>query len=247
MVQKEVNLDPIRGCLFGGAVGDALGYAVEFIEDYAIFERYGAEGITEYTLDKVTGKALISDDTQMTLFTANGLLVGDTRGCMRGIQGWPRGYVAMAYQDWLYTQTGSYENREERGYNQRSWLCDVPELYARRAPGNTCLSALSLMRIFVKLINGSQIFAAILREHHLADLIVKPQGNIPACIACQARQCVIDHRTAAGTGCIIMRSAFLHAARMDRNGNILQNMQDILLLRMSARRRREPDRSSSGR
>lgn len=163
--EKEVNLDPIRGCLFGGAVGDALGYAVEFIEDYAIFKRYGAEGITEYTLDKVTGKALISDDTQMTLFTANGLLVGDTRGCMRGIQGWPRGYVAMAYQDWLYTQTGSYENRAERGYNQRSWLCDVPELYARRAPGNTCLSALS----------------EATRAGHVDDYIANPKNNSKGC------------------------------------------------------------------
>ena len=163
--EKEVNLDPIRGCLFGGAVGDALGYAVEFIEDYAIFERYGAEGITEYTLDKVIGKALISDDTQMTLFTANGLLVGDTRGCMRGIQGWPRGYVAMAYQDWLYTQTGSYENRAERGYNQRSWLCDVPELYARRAPGNTCLSALS----------------EAARAGHVDDYIANPKNDSKGC------------------------------------------------------------------
>lgn len=163
--EKEVNLDPIRGCLFGGAVGDALGYAVEFIEDYAIFERYGAEGITEYALDKVTGKALISDDTQMTLFTANGLLVGDTRGCMRGIQGWPRGYVAMAYQDWLYTQTGSYENRAERGYNQRSWLCDVPNLYARRAPGNTCLSALS----------------EAARAGHVDDYIANPRNDSKGC------------------------------------------------------------------
>lgn len=164
-IVTEVNLDPIRGCLFGGAVGDALGYAVEFIEDYAIFERYGAEGITEYALDKVTGKALISDDTQMTLFTANGLLVGDTRGCMRGIQGWPRGYVAMAYQDWLYTQTSSYENRAERGYNQRSWLCDVPELYARRAPGNTCLSALS----------------EAARAGHVDDYIANPKNDSKGC------------------------------------------------------------------
>jgi len=162
---KEVNLDPIRGCLFGGAVGDALGYAVEFIEDYVIFERYGSEGITEYALDKVTCKALISDDTQMTLFTANGLLVGDTRGCMRGVQGWPRVYVAMAYQDWLYTQTGSYENRAERGYNQRSWLCDVPELYARRAPGNTCLSALS----------------EAARTGHIEDYIENPKNNSKGC------------------------------------------------------------------
>ena len=162
---KEVNLDSIRGCLFGGAVGDALGYAVEFIEDYVIFERYGSEGITEYELDKVTCKALISDDTQMTLVTANGLLVGDTRGCMSGVRGRPRVYVAMAYQDWFYTQTGSYENRAERGYNQRSWLCDVPELYARREPGNTCLSALS----------------EAARTGHIEDYIENPKNNSKGC------------------------------------------------------------------
>lgn len=141
--KKRVNLDRIRGCLFGGAVGDALGYPVEFMSESAILERYGAEGITEYTLDKATGKALISDDTQMTLFTANGLLVGDTRMSLRGIAGPPSGYVEYAYQDWLYTQTGSYDERAKRGGYQYSWLRDVPELYARRAPGNTCLSALS--------------------------------------------------------------------------------------------------------
>ncbi len=136
--ENEKYLGPIRGCLFGGAVGDALGYPVEFLSEQAIFERYGAAGITHYELDPGSGKALISDDTQMTLFTANGLLVGDTRGCMRGIQGNPRGYVAIAYQDWLHTQLG--KRPEDK---QFSWLCDVPELHARRAPGNTCLSALS--------------------------------------------------------------------------------------------------------
>lgn len=141
--ENEAKLNPIRGCLFGGAVGDALGYPVEFLSADAIFARYGKAGITEYELDAQTGKALISDDTQMTLFTANGLLVGDTRGCMRGVCGWPRSYVAAAYQDWLYTQTGSFEKRAQRKERQRSWLCDVPALYARRAPGNTCLSALS--------------------------------------------------------------------------------------------------------
>ena len=120
---------------------------MEFLQEENIFSRYGSEGITEYEKDIQTGKAQISDDTQMTLFTANGLLVGDTRGSMRGIQGWPRSYVAMAYQDWLMTQESSMAevNRHERftkagGY---SWLLDVPELYSRRAPGNTCLSALT--------------------------------------------------------------------------------------------------------
>lgn len=143
---NEVHLDAIRGCIYGGAVGDALGYPVEFLSEKAIFSEYGSRGITEYEKDPKTGQALISDDTQMTLFTANGLLVGDTRGRMRGIQSWPRVYVARAYLDWLLTQESSMKevNRHER-YTESggfSWLLDVPELYSRRAPGLTCLSAL---------------------------------------------------------------------------------------------------------
>lgn len=142
----EANLDKIRGCLFGGAVGDALGYPVEFLGEEEIFSRFGKDGIQQYHLDRPSGKALISDDTQMTLFTANGLLFGDTRGRMRGIQGRPRGYVAAAYQDWLRTQEISFaesrKSERNHGDNSISWLSDVPELYSCRAPGSTCLSAL---------------------------------------------------------------------------------------------------------
>lgn len=142
--KTEVNLDRIRGSLVGGAIGDALGYAVEFLQEDQIFRKYGSEGITEY--DLVNGKALISDDTQMTLFTANGILVGDTRLSMRGIGGDPKTYVPKAHLDWLKTQESDINsvNHHER-YTEKggySWLLDVPELYVRRAPGNTCLSAL---------------------------------------------------------------------------------------------------------
>lgn len=144
--ETEVHLDAIRGCIFGGAVGDALGYPVEFLQEAQIFKKYGENGITAYTRDSITGKAHISDDTQMSLFTANGLLVGDTRGAMRGIQGQPRIYVVKAYKDWLKTQESSLQevSKFER-YTEAggfSWLLDVPELYSRRAPGTTCLSAL---------------------------------------------------------------------------------------------------------
>ncbi|MCR4672296.1 MAG: ADP-ribosylglycohydrolase family protein [Lachnospiraceae bacterium] len=145
-MKREDYLDAIRGCIFGGAAGDALGYPVEFFGEEEIFNLYGPEGISRYELDPASGKAHISDDTQMSLFTANGLLVGDTRRKMRGVMGNPRAYVAMAYLDWLKTQELSFEevNRHERfseegGY---SWLLDVPELFSRRAPGTTCLSAL---------------------------------------------------------------------------------------------------------
>lgn len=134
---REPYRDKIRGCLLGGAVGDALGYPVEFLSWSGIQARYGAEGIQGYDPDMETGFALVSDDTQMTLFTANGILFRETRGKLRGIAGSPSGYVYQMYKDWLLTQTGG-----RRGRDNFSWLLDVPELWDRRAPGMTCLSAL---------------------------------------------------------------------------------------------------------
>ena len=138
--------DRIRGCLFGGAAGDALGYPVEFMSAHEIFSRFGDKGITSYMLDPVWKKALISDDTQMTLFTANGLLLVESRRAARGVWGKPRDYVAVAYLDWLKTQgTTMADVRTHSRFSWEggfSWLLDVPELYSRRAPGMTCLSAL---------------------------------------------------------------------------------------------------------
>lgn len=54
--------DKLRGSLFGGAVGDALGYAIEFEDEKTIFSQYGKDGIREYTLDTSSKKAIISDD-----------------------------------------------------------------------------------------------------------------------------------------------------------------------------------------
>ncbi len=66
--------DKCRGSLVGGAVGDALGYEVEFMNLASIRNRFGAKGITRYVLHD--GVAQFSDDTQMTLFTLEGLMNG---------------------------------------------------------------------------------------------------------------------------------------------------------------------------
>ncbi len=133
------DLDKYRGCLIGGAAGDALGYAVEFMSEKSIFKQYGKTGITDYEL--TNGKALISDDTQMTLFTANGLLVGTTRGKLRGIMAPYPSYIAMSYKDWYRTQKERYPLDKENPF-ACSWLVDIPELFRRRAPGITCMSAI---------------------------------------------------------------------------------------------------------
>lgn len=122
------NINKFRGCLIGGAAGDALGYAVEFLSKDKIFSMYGKQGITEYSLRN--GTAIISDDTQMTLFTANGLLIADGNDldyveCIREM-----------YKCWYRTQTESYPLPDKT----ESFLTDISELFNKRSPGMTCMS-----------------------------------------------------------------------------------------------------------
>lgn len=133
--------DRFRGCMIGGAVGDALGYAVEFSSENQIFSQYGKRGITEYNLSG--GKAIVSDDTQMTMFTATALLDGATRGKMRGIMGNFEDYIALEYGGWYLTQTAPFPVDIDENYAKYGWIMNDPRLFKRRAPGNTCLSALA--------------------------------------------------------------------------------------------------------
>lgn len=129
--------DKFRGCLIGGAAGDALGYAVELMSEEQIIRKYGPKGILGYDLS--LGAARISDDTQMTLFTATGLLGGTTRGLRRGIHASYTSYINDSYKDWLRTQTEIYPLKPGHHY---SWLVNVPGMFVRRTPEVTCISAL---------------------------------------------------------------------------------------------------------
>ena len=164
-MEQEKLKDKIRGCLIAGAAGDALGYEVEFTSRRTILSRFGEQGITMFALDNYD-KALISDDTQMTLFTANGLLMGLTRGYMRGIGGNPEQYVDFAYLDWYHTQTRNSNTRAKY-----TWLRDLSELNVRRAPGNTCLIACESLIRGEKVVNNSKGCGGIMRVAPLALLV----------------------------------------------------------------------------
>ena len=130
--------ESFRGCLLGGAIGDALGAPVEFLSGAEIRRRYGEHGIASF--DVAYGrKGAITDDTQMTMFTAEGLLQAMSRH-RRGIDESPELAVHRAYLRWLRTQSSARERGS--GAETSGWLIDVPGLHARRAPGTTCLSAL---------------------------------------------------------------------------------------------------------
>lgn len=130
----------VRGCLLGGAVGDALGAAVEFETREAIIDRFGLQGIRDYAV--AYGRAgAITDDTQMTLFTAEAILRSVVRARSRGICN-PTSVVSNAYLRWLRTQGEPVPQRTPLD----GWLFGVKALHSRRAPGRTCIRALRTLR-----------------------------------------------------------------------------------------------------
>lgn len=130
--------DKCRGSLIGGAVGDALGYAVEFDRLPAILSRFGGNGIASFELDG-EGIARFSDDTQMSLFTAEGLLCAMAAG--KSFEKDVLPFITKAYEHWFYTQ--SYPFLAMKG----SWLTHVRGLWSQRAPGMTCMSALQSLSL----------------------------------------------------------------------------------------------------
>ena len=159
--------DKIRGSLLGGAVGDALGYQIEFKRD-----------IKDKEITRFKDVGIISDDTQMTLFTATSLIWRETRASIRGVAMKPCDAIYFGYLDWLDTQNN---NKEEA---RTSWIKDIDKLNIPRAPGNTCLSALSSGKkgTILEPINNSKGCGGIMRVAPIGLYIKNPQeaGKIAA-------------------------------------------------------------------
>lgn len=134
-----------QGCLLGGAVGDALGAPIEFWPKNRIREVFGPSGITNYS-EYGDGSGRFTDDTQMTLFTAEGLLRARHRAMLRGIEGALHQITFYSYRRWLITQSEQFGEVQKRLLEPdmlySGWLLSQEELFKCRAPGNTCVQAL---------------------------------------------------------------------------------------------------------
>lgn len=157
----------IRGCLLGGAVGDALGYQIEF-----------KRNIRDKEVTRYKDKGIISDDTQMTLFTANALLWRATRLNLKGIAMKYDDAIYLGYLDWLNTQNN------KKSENSISWIKEVSELNVLRAPGKTCVDALSSGKkgTIEKPINDSKGCGSVMRVAPIGLYIKDPDtaGEIGA-------------------------------------------------------------------
>ncbi|WP_158886735.1 ADP-ribosylglycohydrolase family protein [Amycolatopsis anabasis] len=134
--------DRFLGSMLAGAVGDALGEGIEFESLAKIRARHGARGLRGYD-DPRQGR--ITDDTQMTLFTLEGLIRAHA-AARRGAPVAVESALQHAYQRWLHTQGIPWERAAGRFADVApapdGWLIGERDLFHQRAPGMTCLSAL---------------------------------------------------------------------------------------------------------
>lgn len=128
----------VHGCLLGGALGDSLGYAVEFDDVDAIRSRYGAAGLTSF--GQLDGDSHFSDDTQMTLYTVDGL-VEALEWANDGVAADETACLWLAYLRWLATQDVALP--ASAPVPQPRWIDSQEVLRHRRHPGKACLSGLA--------------------------------------------------------------------------------------------------------
>jgi len=138
------TIEHFKGCILGGAMGDALGAPIEFMLIDQIRSDFGELGLTDYS--EAFGRiGAITDDTQMTLFTAEGLILSKVRQEYEGDKGViDSGHHALLR--WLYTQETNLQDNLIQNHGTCSIVDGVltthKELFSLRAPGNSCLSSL---------------------------------------------------------------------------------------------------------
>jgi len=136
-IVKSDLVDVFRACLLGGAIGDALGAPVEFMSRHQICSRFGPDGLRDFA-DWHHGIGAVTDDTQMTLFTAEGVIQSHRDNLPLELS------LGIAYQCWLSTQQNFYCSHLPDGTPVTKWsrLLKDRRLRGQRAPGLTCLDAL---------------------------------------------------------------------------------------------------------
>lgn len=114
----KLNKANYRGCLLGGATGDAKGYG-----------------------QRENGRDLISDNTQLTSFTVDGLAWADDRAVNKGVYAYVP-CLFYSYQKWYYTQTGNLADKSYE-FILKGEILNWDELFARRGKGSTSLTSLA--------------------------------------------------------------------------------------------------------
>jgi ADP-ribosyl-[dinitrogen reductase] hydrolase len=185
----------------GGALGDAMGAAIEFLDLTSIRRIFPDRVDRILPHQGIIGA--ITDDTQMTLFTAEGLIRAGVRSTLRGICH-PPSVIHHAYLRWLITQR--VLPRITLDADDVGLFRDL-RLQVRRAPGNTCLEALASARHFGQAArNNSKGCGGVMR---LAPMLLAPSW------ALQTSALTHGHPTAADAAMVWIEILFAALAGKD--------------------------------
>lgn len=126
----------LKELLVAQALADAYGYVVEFMDIGSIKSYYG-DDFKFFDYAKSRDSYLVSDDTQMTLFTLEGLIeLEEMKNNNLNIdEDSLNKRVYASYKRWYATQNSFKEQTEG--------IWQFKPLWESRAPGITCLGALS--------------------------------------------------------------------------------------------------------
>ncbi|MDW3116926.1 MAG: ADP-ribosylglycohydrolase family protein [Roseovarius pacificus] len=128
--------------ILAGAIGDSLGADIEFSSLTDIRARFPS-GIDRLARTNAFASGWFTDDTQMTLFTAEGLMRAHIRGKLKGISS-VSGVVHHALIRWYLTQGGTSETPHEETVG----LVLDKRMWHQAAPGMTCMTALRGAKFF---------------------------------------------------------------------------------------------------
>jgi len=187
-----------EACLLGGAIGDALGAPIEFMGILQIEERFGVSGVMGY-VEFDDGSGVFTDDTQMTLFTVEGLLRARHRDLLKGVEGSAHTIVHQSYLRWLHTQG----NNMDRGLTNKGifegengWLIRQTRLFEHRAPSNTSIETLRTGKAgtLEKPVNNGQGAGGLMRSAPIG-LAYAGQNELAFRTACELAVITHGHPT----------------------------------------------------
>lgn len=183
---SDAHAARILGCILGGAVGDAFGYAVEFDRLPEIRRKHGSGGLQHPVLQD--GKLVVSDDTQMTLFTLEAMNLAQAANQGEAVpdrQALLLAEFREACLRWGDTQGATVP--PYRAGASRARLLQSRAMRQRRAPGMTCLAAVraGATSTMDRPINDSKGCGAVMRTAPIGLLPDAP-FELSMTLGCQA-------------------------------------------------------------
>jgi ADP-ribosylglycohydrolase len=186
-MNKMDKQDQFLGCLLGSAIGDAIGYPVEFLTLEQIKKNLGPQGVTGFDSLRRLDYAkhpigTYSDDTQMTLATLRGLLRAKNPLDLEEVMN----YVSQEYAAWYQSPDND------------------------RAPGLTCLRGtrkLSEGRSWKESGVDKDGCGAAMRASPVGLLFYKPEHSHPLILTAEAvGSCTHANQSAVQSGVVAAKA-----------------------------------------